>query len=131
MIAVNVSPGDAAAGFGGFVERQNLKLSLFEIARQRFSRFLYKVGNLGAPGILGDGDHLGFVIAIQIVRPIRADGRKGEVNFGAKLAACVLKTEAEWIGAVPIDEQQIVPAITINVEKLSGFDRPRVRNLNG
>ena len=87
MIAVNVSPGNAAPRFGGFVERQNLKLTLLEIAGQRFSRFFDKVGYLGAPGILGDGDHFGFVIAIQIVGPIRADGRKGEVNFGAKLAA--------------------------------------------
>src|SRR5438874_13475929 len=101
MIAINVSPGNAAPRFGGFVERQNLKLALFEIAGQRFSRFLYKVGNLGASGILGDGDHFGFVIAIQIVRPIGTYRRQGEMNFGRKLAARGLKTEAKWIGAVP------------------------------
>ena len=50
------------------------------------------------------------------------------MNFRAELSFLILQTEAKRIRAVPVDEQQIVTAIAINVQNLNRLHDVGERN---
>ncbi len=74
-ITINISPQDTTPRFIGFVQWQNLKLTLLERAGKNFGGFASEFGYLGSAGILGNGDDLSFAILFQIIRPVGSDGR--------------------------------------------------------
>jgi len=44
------------------------------------------------------------------------------MNLGPKLSIGKLQAEAKWIWTIPIYQQQIVPAVAINIQNLHCFD---------
>ena len=121
-VTVNIGPEQSTTRLVSAGERKDFELALFEIAGKGFGRFTFEFGDLSTAGILGNGNDLGFVARFEIVRPIRADGREGEIIFRSKLAVDALKTKTERIFVLPIDEQQIAAAIAIDIDDLDGFD---------
>ena len=94
---------------------------MFKGAGKLFRRFVGKFRDLGAARILGDGDDLVLLVTLEIMLAEYASGswRESEINLGTKMAGLVLQAEAEWRGALPVDQQQVVPAISVNVEHLN------------
>ena len=58
-----------------------------------------------------------------MVRAIRADGLRLEINFRAELSLRDLQPETKRRRAFPIHQQQIVPAVAIHVGDLHGVRR--------
>ena len=63
------------------------------------------------------------MIALQIVRQIGADGGQGKINLRAKFAVGVLQAEPERIRTFPVDQQQVIAPIAVDVQNLDGLDR--------
>src|SRR5258705_8082026 len=103
-IAVYVSPQQAALGLVGFIERPDLKFALFESAGEWLGRLAGEFGDLCAAGILGDRNDLSFVGCLEIIGPVRADGRESEVVLRAEFAVGFLEAETEGSLVFPIDE---------------------------
>ena len=86
---------------------------------------------MGAAGILGNGDDLSFPVRLEVIGPIGTDRRKCEVRLRPQLAARPLQTETERVPVLPIDQQQVVQSITINIDDLDRFDTPGERDFFG
>src|SRR2546425_7564893 len=85
-IAIDIGPEQAAAGLVGFVERQNLKLSLLKSAGEQLGGLARELRNLRPAGILGDGNHVDLAVLLEIVSQIRAGRRESKINLPAQLA---------------------------------------------
>ena len=131
-VAIDVGPEQAAAGFVGFVERQNLELALLESRRKGFGWFASELGDLRAAGVLGDGDDLGFVVRFEIVGPIRADGREGEIIFGPKLAVGLSAdgNGTELLSSQLTSNRSLRPSPSIS-STCDGFDGAGEGNFDG
>ena len=68
-------------------------------------------------------DDLGFAIGLEIVGPIGADRRQREVSFGAQLPTLLLQPEPERIAIFPIDQQQVIQTVPIDIYNLHRLDQ--------
>ena len=75
-----------------------------------------------------DGHDEIFIAAFEIVRAIRADGVRLEIDFRAELAGGVLQPEAERRRGFPIHKQQVFPPVAIHVHDLHGLGRAGIRD---
>ncbi len=127
-VAVDIGPKQAALRRVRLVQRQNLKLSAPECAGQNFGGLARELRNRRAAGIPRNGHDVIFAVTFEGIRAKRAQGRCFEINFRPKLTGGVLQPEPQRCRAVPIHQQQIVPAVAVHIHNLHGFGRARARN---
>ena len=130
-VAVDVRPGNAAAGLVRAGKGQHGKGAIQQRAGRGLALLAADVAHGGAPGLGGDGDELGAAVAVEVLGRVGADGREGKVRLRAELSLRVLEPKAERVGMIPVHQQEVLAPVAVDVVHLHGLDGARVGNLDG